>query len=69
MFHSTLYGMERIGVSSIVLRVYPDEVFGCQTRVYVLAKLLSCDVGCVPYFHVVYGVVYLYFVVVDFEYF
>jgi hypothetical protein len=35
----------------------------------VLAKLLGCDVGCVPLFYVVYSDVYLYFVVVDFEYF
>jgi len=35
----------------------------------VLAELLGCDVGCVPLIDVVYIVMYLYFVVVDFDYF
>ena len=52
-----------------VIRVYLGEVFGCYSGVYVLAELHGCDVGCVLFFDVVYSVVYLYFVVVDFEYF
>ena len=34
-----------------------------------MAELLGCDLGCVPFFYVVYRAVSLYFVVVDFKYF
>ena len=68
-FQSTLNGIDRTGVSSSSGFTL-SRFFGVSPESsYVLAELLGCDVGCVPFFYAVFSVVYLYFVVVDFEYF